>query len=139
MAIFNRTAVIRWRFESMRVVWSAVGYSSVAVGVAGTVLPFLPATPFFILAAYAFSRGSPKVESWLLEHPRWGPVIRDWRRGRAISKKAKTASMSVICATPVLSWVLGFEPIVLGIQVVVLTMVAAFIATRPSPGPDAQP
>lgn len=70
MAIFNPTAVILWRFESMRVVWNAVGYSSVAVGVAGTVLPFLPATPFFILAAYAFSRGSPKVESWLLEHPR---------------------------------------------------------------------
>lgn len=139
MAIFNPTAVILWRFESMRVVWNAVGYSSVAVGVAGTVLPFLPAAPFFILAAYAFSRGSPKVESWLLEHPRWGPVIRDWRRSRAISKKVKTASMSVICATPVLSWALGFEPIVLGIQGVVLTMVAAFIATRPSPGPDAQP
>lgn len=32
-----------------------------------------------------------------------------------------------------------FRTVVLGIQVVVLTMVAAFIATRPSPGPDAQP
>ncbi len=74
----------------MRILWSTVGFSSLAAGLAGAVLPLLPATPFFILAAYAFSRGSPKVESWLLGHPRWGPVILDWRRERAISKKAKS-------------------------------------------------
>jgi uncharacterized membrane protein YbaN (DUF454 family) len=72
----------------MRILWNTVGFSSLAAGLAGAVLPLLPATPFFILAAYAFSRGSPKVESWLLGHPRWGPVILDWRRERAISKKA---------------------------------------------------
>ncbi|NGN42711.1 DUF454 domain-containing protein [Mesorhizobium sp. CGMCC 1.15528] len=123
----------------MRVLWNAVGFSSLAAGAAGTVLPLLPATPFFILAAYAFSRGSPKVESWLLEHPLWGPMILDWRRNRAISKKAKAASLSLICATPVLSWAIGFGPVVLGIQVVVLAMVAVFIATRPSPLTDAEP
>ena len=47
----------------MRILWNTVGFSSLAAGLAGAVLPLLPATPFFILAAYAFSRGSPKVES----------------------------------------------------------------------------
>lgn len=122
----------------MRFLWNAVGSVSLAAGAAGAILPFLPATPFFILAAFAFSRGSPRVEAWLLEHPRWGSVIKDWRRDRSISKKAKTVSLSVICATPVLSWVLGFGSVVLGIQVLVLAIVAAFISTRPSPGPDAQ-
>lgn len=123
----------------MRVLWNAIGASSLVAGAAGTVGPLLPTTPFFILAAYAFSRGSPKVESWLLEHPRWGPVILHWRRDRAISKKAKTASLSLICATPVLSWALGFGPVILGTQVVVLATVAAFIATRPGPVTDAEP
>jgi uncharacterized membrane protein YbaN (DUF454 family) len=123
----------------MRFLWNAVGFMSLAAGTAGAILPLLPATPFFILAAFAFSRGSPQIEAWLLEHPQWGSVITDWRRGRAISKKAKAASLSVICATPMLSWVLGFGPVVMGIQVLVLAIVAAFIATRPSPGLEAQP
>lgn len=117
----------------MRILWNTVGFSSLAAGLAGAVLPLLPATPFFILAAYAFSRGSPKVESWLLGHPRWGPVILDWRRERAISKKAKIVSLAAICATPLLSLILGFAWTVVAAQTAILAAVGVFIVTRRSP------
>lgn len=118
----------------MRRLWTALGYSSLLAGAAGAVLPLLPATPFFILAAYAFSRGSPRVERWLLEHRRWGPLIRDWRQERAISRRAKAFALPVICAAPAASWMLGAGATLLLAQAGVLGAVAVFIATRPAPG-----
>jgi uncharacterized membrane protein YbaN (DUF454 family) len=123
----------------MRFLWNAVGFSSLAAGAAGAVLPLLPATPFFILAAYAFSRGSPRVESWLLEHPRWGPMILDWRRDRAISKRTKIVSLLTIFASALLSWILGVAMSLLMAQTVALTAAAVFIVTRRGPARDRFP
>jgi uncharacterized membrane protein YbaN (DUF454 family) len=122
--------------SAMRRLWTALGYSSLLAGAAGAVLPLLPATPFFILAAYAFSRGSPRVERWLLEHRRWGPLIRDWRQERAISTRAKAFALPLIYATPAASWMLGAGATLLLVQAGVLGAVAVFIITRPAPGPS---
>jgi uncharacterized membrane protein YbaN (DUF454 family) len=61
----------------------------------------LPTVPFVLLAAWCFSRGSVRWETWLLAHPRWGPMVRDWRARRAIPRRAKWLSllmMSGSCA-----------------------------------------
>ena len=42
-------------------------------------LPILPTTPFVILAAFAFSQSSPRIEAWLLNSRVFGPMIADWR------------------------------------------------------------
>ena len=55
-----------------RVAWSTAGAVSLALGVLGIFLPLLPHTPFVLLAAFCFSRGSERVEAWLLAHPRFG-------------------------------------------------------------------
>ena len=120
----------------MRFFWNAVGCSALTAGVFGAVLPLLPATPFFILAAYAFSRGTPKIEAWLLGHARWGPLIQNWRRERAISRKAKVTSIAVICLTPALTWALGASILALAAQAAVLSAVVLFIATRPAPATE---
>lgn len=117
----------------MRPFWIGLGYISLTVGAAGAMLPLLPTTPFLILALYAFSRGSPGVESWLLVHPRWGPLLRDWRHERAIARGVKKTSLAVILATPLVTWLLGAGPLVLATHSVVLICVGLFIATRPVP------
>ncbi|MCU0970058.1 MAG: YbaN family protein [Rubrivivax sp.] len=72
-----------------RALWSAAGGLALAAGVVGIFLPLLPTTPLVLLAAFCFSRGSARVERWLLDHPRFGPMIRDWRMTRAIPMRAK--------------------------------------------------
>ncbi|HNW64597.1 MAG TPA: YbaN family protein, partial [Piscinibacter sp.] len=69
--------------------WTAAGAASLALGVLGIFLPLLPTTPFVLLAAFCFSRGSDRVEAWLLAHPRFGPMVADWRARRAIPMRAK--------------------------------------------------
>ena len=118
----------------MRLVWLVVGFVAVALAVAGALLPLLPTTPFLILAAFCFARSSPRLEARLIAHRRFGPLIRDWRAGGAISRPAKRASLLVMAATPVVSWLVGAGLVVIAVQVAVLAAVAAFIVTRPEPG-----
>lgn len=69
---------------ALRGVYLAVGLLFVALGFVGAFLPVLPTTPFLILAAACFARSSRQLESWLLDHPRFVPTLRDWRERGAI-------------------------------------------------------
>ena len=62
----------------------ACGTICVAFGVAGIFLPVLPTTPFLLLAAVCFARGSETAYRWLLEHRWLGPYIRRWRENRGL-------------------------------------------------------
>lgn len=73
----------------LRVLWLAAGLVSLGLGIVGIFLPLLPTTPFVLLAAWCFSRGSTRCEAWLLGHKRFGPMVRDWRRYRAVPLRAK--------------------------------------------------
>ncbi|MBY0234587.1 MAG: YbaN family protein [Burkholderiaceae bacterium] len=72
-----------------RVVWLLAGLLSLALGIAGIFLPLLPTTPFILLTAFCFSRGSSRCEAWILNHRTFGPMVRDWRATRAVPLRAK--------------------------------------------------
>ncbi len=72
-----------------RALWLLGGWLALVIGLIGIFLPLLPTAPFVLLAAWCFSRGSPRLERWLLEHPRLGPIVRDWREHRAVPLPAK--------------------------------------------------
>lgn len=80
--------------------WRAFALVNVALALLGMVLPVLPTVPFLIVAAWAGSRGWPRLETWLLEHPRHGPAIRRWREKGAIPRRAKwfATTMMIVSA-----------------------------------------
>jgi uncharacterized membrane protein YbaN (DUF454 family) len=69
--------------------WVLAGALALVTGLVGIVVPLLPTTPFILLAAFCFSRGSERCERWISEHPRFGPMVRDWRARRAVPLRAK--------------------------------------------------
>ena len=117
----------------LRLFWTLAGGLALIVGILGIVLPLVPTTPLLLLAAFCFARASPRLEMWLIEHPRLGPPIRDWRAEGAISTRAKAFAVIAITATFLLSIALRLPPYVLLIQAVVLGAVTLFILTRPKP------
>ncbi len=59
------------------------------LGIAGIVLPLLPTTPFILLASACFLRGSPIFHRWLREHKTFGPMLDNWHKHRAVTRKVK--------------------------------------------------
>jgi uncharacterized membrane protein YbaN (DUF454 family) len=116
-----------------RFIWLLTGLTSVAVGAVGLVLPLLPTTPFLLVAAFAFARSSERLNSWLREHRTFGRLINNWHRDGSIDRKTKRTAIIVICATPVITWLLDAPLWLVACQVVVLSAPAIFIMTRPSP------
>lgn len=87
-----------------RAAWAGAGSVALGLGVAGIVLPLLPTTPFVLLAAFCFSRGSARVERWLVEHARFGPMVRDWRTRRAVPRRAKQLAVLMMSAGSAWAW-----------------------------------
>lgn len=115
----------------------AAGLVATLLGLAGTLVPLLPTTPFLLLALWLFAGASPRLHQWLATHPRFGPGLRAWQRHGAIGRRAKAWAMVALVATPVTSLLLGAAPVVLWVQAVVLPLCALFILTRPDPPPPA--
>lgn len=69
------------------------GWLCIAIGLVGVVVPGLPTTVFLLVAAWAFSRSSPRFQEWLVEHPRFGPPVQAWRDQGAIPVKAKVLAV----------------------------------------------
>jgi hypothetical protein len=121
-----------------RALWVALGVVATALGIVGAFLPLLPTTPFLLLAAYAFSRSSPRLHAWLLTHPRLGPPINRWQAHGAISRRAKLLSTAVMLASLAGSALAGVRGAIVMVQAIVLFCAAAFVLTRPD-GPADPP
>jgi uncharacterized membrane protein YbaN (DUF454 family) len=65
---------------------------SLGLGFLGLFLPLLPTTPFVLLAAWAATRSSPRLLAWLERHRLFGKMLREWRQGGVVSRKAKWAA-----------------------------------------------
>jgi uncharacterized membrane protein YbaN (DUF454 family) len=90
-----------------RLLWLGAGMLSLGTGVVGIFLPLLPTTPFVLLAAFCFSRASSRCERWLVEHPRFGPMVRDWREHHALPLRAKQLAWTMMALGSAWSaWVL---------------------------------
>ena len=114
--------------------WLLLGLLCVGLGLIGAVVPLMPTTIFLILAAACFARSSPRLEVWLLDHPRFGPALRAWRAGGAIPARARRAAYAGIA--------LGYTLFLLGarprpaVALIVATAMAGcafWIASRPLP------
>ena len=116
-----------------RAAFLGLGFIFVGLGFIGAFLPVLPTTPFLILAAACFARSSTRFENWLLNHPRFGPLLKDWRARGAIPRKAKFAALAGMIFGFTMFRLAGDPglPLTLGVAAVMLSGLA-YVFSRPS-------
>ncbi|MBL0010085.1 MAG: YbaN family protein [Nitrosomonas sp.] len=73
----------------VRIMYLGAGFLALLLGVLGAVLPVLPTTPFVLLAAACFARGSEHFHRKLLENRIAGPIIREWSIYHSIPRRVK--------------------------------------------------
>ena len=117
--------------DAVKPLWMVAGLISTAAGIAGIVLPLVPATPFLLLAAFAFARSSPALHDWLVTHPTLGPPISNWQNNGAISRPSKIAALAALAAALAMSVIASVPPTIIWLQILVILIVSAFILTRP--------
>lgn len=113
----------------MRALYRVLGYFGVALGAIGAFLPIMPTVPFLLLAVYFFARSSPELEKKILDHPHWGPQVKDWRDRRAISRRAKTLAIGAMATGAVFTYFTLGAPYY-WISIAILVIAGSWIATR---------
>jgi uncharacterized membrane protein YbaN (DUF454 family) len=67
----------------------ALGFLAFGVGTVGIVLPVLPTTPLYLLAAFCFARGSERFHKWFIGTKLYKKYLDNFVRNRAMTLKAK--------------------------------------------------
>lgn len=113
-----------------RYLYLIAGFLCLGLAVIGALLPVMPTTVFVILAAYCFTRSSPRMERRLLEHPRFGPHIVRWRERGAISRAGKKAATIAFAASIAITLALTAMPWPL-VTIAAAIIVGGWIWSRP--------
>ena len=137
----GRAAALAGRSRLVRAVFLVLGSVFVVLGVIGIVVPVLPTTPFLLLAAACYARGSQRAHDWLLANPAFGPLIREWQQHRAIPWRTKIYGIVLMSATLAASIVFFVEPLwlkaLLAAMGVALALWLANVPSRDRPRPPA--
>ncbi|WP_323761968.1 YbaN family protein [Maricaulis sp.] len=114
-----------------RQMWRGFGLLCVVLAIVGVALPLVPTTPFLLLAAFAFARSSPRLHAWLMSHRQFGPLIRNWREHGRIDRRSKLLAVFAMLVAVALSLWLQVRVELILVQLLVLSVVAVFILSRP--------
>ena len=119
--------------QMSRYLYVLTGLLCLGCGFLGIFLPLLPTTPFVLLAAFCFSRGSQTLHRWLLTQRTFGPIIRDWNQHGVIRLRVKWISTCLIVL--MLSYPIIFKDVPLFAKIAAALVglgVLVFIWSRPS-------
>ena len=119
----------------VRGLWVVAGLMCVALGAIGVIVPGLPSTVFFIMAAAAFSRSSERMERWVLNLPGVGKLVADYRAGLGMPWRAKViAGTMIVVAVGISSGIfLGswtWRGVVIGLGIIGLAYIFGRVPTR---------
>jgi uncharacterized membrane protein YbaN (DUF454 family) len=96
------------------------GTISVGIGVIGIFLPVLPTTPFLLLAAICYTRGSQRLYKALLYNRFIGTYIRNYIERRGMSLKMKVWTIGLLWIAIVSTAVFATESMIVRIILAVV-------------------
>lgn len=117
---------------SKRLVLQAAGYLFFATGFIGMLLPLLPTTIFWIIAAACFAKSAPGMHKRILSWPGIGPAIGDYLEHKIISQRSKTIALGGMGIAAVLIIASPLPPYITALPLLSLIFAAIYVSTRPS-------
>lgn len=113
--------------------WRMLVIIFLVLAIIGAILPGVPTTVFLILAAWAASKGWPQVDAWLLKHPKYGPILRNWREHGTVPRKAKYWASGMMLLSGIIMLFTKAPLLVKLFTDVTMLIVAIWLWQRPEP------
>ena len=114
-----------------RLAFAICGYSFFTLGLIGAVLPVLPTTIFWIVAAICFARSSPKMYQRILTWPRVGPVVEDFIANGVIKRRSKTIAVLGMAVAAVVVALTPMDLVTKFAALAAIALGAIYVLTRP--------
>jgi len=108
-----------------RILFIVAGTICLGLGALGIILPLLPTTPFLLLTAACYMRGSDRMYQWLLNNKWFGKYIRNYREGKGIPLRGKISALVLLWTT--ISFTAIFI-ISIGVIRITLFLIAAIVS-----------
>ena len=86
----------------MKLLYKITGIASLTTGIIGAFVPLLPTTCFVLLAAWCFSKSSPKLYANLKQNRLVGGVITNWEQNHSIPIGAQRIAIGSMLLSGVL-------------------------------------
>jgi uncharacterized membrane protein YbaN (DUF454 family) len=96
------------------------GTIALCIGVVGIIIPILPTTPFLLLAAICYLRGSQRLYNTLLYNRFIGSYVRNYLEGRGMSLKMKIWTLTLLWTAIVCTAVLVTNSLIIRIVLAVV-------------------
>lgn len=113
--------------------WRLLGFLLLAIGGVGIVLPVLPTTIFWILAALCFARSDPKIRDWIYARPGVGPQVELFVEQGAMTKTGKRGALiGMGLASALIGFLFWTRPVVLVVGLGLIIVGALIVLTRPT-------
>ena len=103
------------RDQIKKVLFVISGTLFLVVGVIGIFIPLLPTTPFLLLTAACYIRGSKKFYNWLIKNRWLGDYIKNYQDGKGIPLNVKIITIIILWLTIIISIILFVSNLIIQI------------------------
>ncbi len=107
-----------------------IGWICVLLGILGVLLPVMPGTVFFILAALCFAESSPRFHHMLMQNPWIGPALQNWEQHHAIQPTLKRTILLIIILAMLISFTALWGKIQLQLLSVAIYLLLLWLVSR---------
>lgn len=115
----------------MRYLLLVFAWLCVVLAIIGAILPGMPTTVFVLMAAWAAARSSPRFSHWLENHRLFGSMIRDWRAGGYVSRRAKWSAGITMAVSIAILFLTPTPRIVAISATVIMLVILVWLCCRP--------
>jgi len=109
--------------KTQKLIYNIMGTVSLAFAFIGVILPIIPTTPFVLLSAACYYKGSKRLHSWLSRNEMFGPIIRDFEEHGGMRKITKIKALTIMWTAVLASALLILDTLTMQALVVLVAVI----------------
>ena len=116
--------------KHLNLIYNILGTISLIFAFVGIVLPIIPTTPFVLLSAACYYKGSERLHSWLTQNKIFGPIIKDYEEQGGMRKTTKIKALTIMWTAVLASALLILDTLIMRVVVLLIALIGTVSMLR---------